>query len=128
DCIFEMTDGVIYTYRGSWCAEGLNTTWECDWRVIGNGGSALWDGAVDVKAVAVDNSEGFISPGVAIAISPPEEIEFTGHRGLIRDFIDHIKGDGDVPQTVCTDNIKSLAMVHAAIESAETGRKVEIEI
>ena len=128
NCIFEMTDGVIYTYRGSWCVEGLNTTWECDWRVIGHGGSALWDGAADVKAIAVDNSEGFISPGVPIAISPPEDIEFTGHRGLIRDFIDHIKGDGDVPQTACTDNIKSLAMVHAAIESAETGRKVEIEI
>jgi hypothetical protein len=29
------------------------------------------------------------------------------------------------PQTVCTDNIKSLAMVHAAIKSAATGRKVK---
>ena len=26
--IFEMTGGIVYTYRGSWCAEGLNTTWE----------------------------------------------------------------------------------------------------
>ena len=47
---------------------------------------------------------------------------------IIRDFIDHIKGEGGVPQTVCTDNIKSLVMVHAAIESAETGKKVKIEI
>jgi hypothetical protein len=28
---------------------------------------------------------------------------------------------------VCTDNIKSLAMVFGAIESAESGRRVEIE-
>ena len=127
-CIFEMTDDVVYNYRGSWCAEGLNTTWECDWRVIGDGGSALWDGAAAVKAEAVDNSDGFIPKGVALDIPVPEDLEFTGHRGLMRDFIDHINGAGDVPQTVCTDNIKSLAMVHAAIESAETGTKVAIEV
>ena len=26
--IFEMSDGLVFTYRGSWCAEGLNTSWE----------------------------------------------------------------------------------------------------
>lgn len=127
-CIFEMSDGVVYNYRGSWCAEGLNTTWECDWRVVGAGGSALWDGAADMKAVAAGPSETFMEAGTSVEISAPPDLEHTGHRGLIRDFIDHIKGEGPVPQTVCTDNIKSLAMVHAAIESAETGCKVNIDI
>ena len=26
--VFEMTDGIVYTYQGSWCAEGCNTPWE----------------------------------------------------------------------------------------------------
>ena len=26
--IFEMSEGLVYTYRGSWCSEGLNTSWE----------------------------------------------------------------------------------------------------
>jgi hypothetical protein len=36
--------------------------------------------------------------------------------------------DGTTPGTICTDNIKSLAMVFSAIESAEQGRPVTIEI
>ena len=27
--LFEMTGGLRYTYRGSWCAEGLGTSWHC---------------------------------------------------------------------------------------------------
>ncbi len=33
--IFEMTGGLRYTYRGSWCSEGKNTSWESDWRAVG---------------------------------------------------------------------------------------------
>ena len=43
--VFEMTGGLVYTYRGSWCSEGLNTTWESDWRIVGTKGSVSWDGA-----------------------------------------------------------------------------------
>ena len=42
--LFEMTGGLRYTYRGSWCAEGLTTSWEADWRAYGPGGGATWDG------------------------------------------------------------------------------------
>src|SRR5689334_6563156 len=33
--VFEMTGGLRFTYRGSWCAEGLHTSWESDWRAVG---------------------------------------------------------------------------------------------
>ena len=26
-CVFEMTQGIVFTYRGSWCAEGCHTSW-----------------------------------------------------------------------------------------------------
>ena len=33
--VFEMTGGLQYTYNGSWCAQGLNTSWHCAWRAFG---------------------------------------------------------------------------------------------
>ena len=125
-CIFEMSDGVVFNFRGSWCSEGFDTSWECDWRVIGETGTAKWDGGDQVKAEAIQKAEGFISERNTIEVPAAEEIQYRGHEGLIRDFIDHIKGDGDLPQTVCTDNIKSLAMVFSAVESAEKGKRVLI--
>ncbi len=40
--IFEMSGGLRYTYRGSWCSEGQHTSWEAEWRAVGPSGSATW--------------------------------------------------------------------------------------
>ena len=50
-----------------------------------------------------------------------------GHLGVMQDFLAAV-GDGSEPETRGTDNIKSLAMVFGAIESAETGRHVPITV
>ena len=124
--IFEMSDGLVYTYRGSWCAEGLNTLWECDWRLIGRDGSITWDGAEAFQAEAVAETGGFRSTYrdlEAPAARPDDKRD--GHAGLIREFVTCLQ-TGETPETVCTDNIKSLAMVFGAIESAEQGRPVDI--
>ncbi len=125
--VFEMTGGLVYTYRGSWCAEGLNTSWECDWRMIGETGSAKWNGGGEFRAQAVNQSEGFMSQlnDVEVPENDPGA-KVGGHNGLIREFIECVR-HGGVPETVCTDNIKSLAMVFGAIESAEKGCEVKIE-
>jgi len=125
--IFEMANGAIYTYRGSWCAEGLPTSWECDWRIIGTKGSAKWDGFQGFQAEAVAGHEGFDRKMEAIGWPAHDPGTKTGgHAGLLREFAECIH-TGKPPETICTDNIKSLAMVFAAIESAETGKRVEIQ-
>ena len=43
------------------------------------------------------------------------------------DFVAAVRS-GSEPETVGRDNIRSLAMVFGAIESAEAGRRVEIVI
>ena len=48
-----------------------------------------------------------------------------GHEGVITEFVDSVL-NGRTPETVCSDNIKSLAMVFGAIESAEQGTPVDI--
>ena len=125
--VFEMTGGIIYTYRGSWCSEGLNTTWECDWRIIGQQGSLTWDGADGFKGERVTVTGSFRSECEEIDVDEPsDEDRVGGHEGLIKDFIDCVQ-KGGTPETVHTDNIRSLAMVFGAIESAETGGPVAIE-
>ncbi len=124
-CVFEMEDGVVLNYRGSLCSEGMNTTWECDWRAIGEKGTIKWDGASDFVGELAGKGDDMILPQNKLDIAVAEELEHVGHAGVIREFLDSLENN-EKPQTICTDNIKSLTMVHAAIESAETGVKVEI--
>jgi predicted dehydrogenase len=124
--IFHMSDDSVYNYRGSWCAEGLNTTWECNWRIIGENGTVIWDGGGNFKAQVVEEKGGFFSKWKDVEIPPHDPGEkVNGHEGLIKEFIRCIR-TGCEPETICTDNIKSLAMVFGAIESAKQDKPVEI--
>jgi predicted dehydrogenase len=123
--IFEMTGGLRYTYRGSWCAEGRITSWESEWRAVGSNGSATWDGHNPPVADVVTGSGGFLSD-VEPRTTPVEEIA-PGIAGSLREFL-HALATGATPMGECHDNIKSLAMVFGAIESAATGRRVAIEV
>jgi predicted dehydrogenase len=125
--IFEMSDGIVYTYRGSWCAPGIGTTWECDWRAVGTRGMVTWDGADAFNAHRVKNTEGFFPPTEEVPVPLPASGPPDGHGDCIRDFIDCVR-TGRVPETICTENIKSLAMVLGATQSAETGKRVPIKI
>ncbi len=122
--IFEMTGGVVFTYRGSWCSEGMNTSWESQWRAIGTKGTVLWNGGDGIKGEYACGDAGFIRKQQPLEIARCE-IEHKGHAGVIREFLDCLK-TGATPQTVCSDNIKSFAMVCAAIESGKTGKRIEV--
>lgn len=124
--IFEMTGGIVFTYRGSWCAEGLNTTWEADWRIICERGSVRWDGADGFWAQAVSATGTFLSALRDVAVPPFDAGDKVGgHAGNIREFVRCVR-EGGTPETVASDNIKSLAMVFSAIESAREGRRVRV--
>ena len=126
NAIFELSDDVIFTYRGSWCAEGARTSWDSAWRVVGAEGTLLWDGADRLSGEAVAGDEGFFRPLKPIEAPPPDDPTRThGHASVLLDFIDSVES-GRVPETVGSDNINSLAMVFAAIESARTRQRVEV--
>jgi len=123
--IFEMTNNVVYTYRGSWCAEGLPTPWEASWRIIEEQGTVTWDGAYAFQAqVVTPGATGFQRETRDVEVPYDRTAKIVaGHAGCIDEFIRCLRS-GELPQTVCTDNIKSLAMVHAAIESAGKGQRI----
>lgn len=124
--IFEMTGGLRYTYRGSWSAEGRHTSWEADWRAVGPHGTATWDGRGAAEAEVITETSGFHSTfeGYTAEIEPDVP---SGIAGSLRDFIRALK-TGSTPMGECHDNIKSLAMVFGAIESAASGKRIAINI
>ena len=124
--IFNLTGGIVYTYRGSWCAEGLSTQWEAEWHIIGTGGSVRWDGEDGFAAQVVHETGGFQSEFRDVELPPYSDLTKTGgHGGVIREFVRCVQ-NGTLPETVCTDNIHSLAMVFGAIESAERRLPVNV--
>ncbi len=125
--IFDLEGGGVFSYRGSWCASGLAMPWECAWRFVGTRGSLAWDGADSLRAeVAGSVRDGLFDEAVAVeipALDPADRID--GHMGVMADFVAALASGGP-PETVGRDNIHSLAMAFGAIESAKTGRRVEI--
>jgi predicted dehydrogenase len=122
--IFEMTGGLRYTYRGSWCSEGRHTSWEGEWRAVGPHGTATWDGTGAPMAEIVADSGGFHARTEARTATVDETMA-RGIAGSLRDFL-HALRTGATPMGECHDNIKSLAMVFGAIESAATGKRITL--
>ncbi|KRA99190.1 oxidoreductase [Devosia sp. Root685] len=128
NAIFEFEDDIVFNYRGSWTAEGANTSWEASWRIVGTRGTLLWDGYDRFEANRVVASGGLLwtpEPFEVPQISDAAQTE--GHASVIADFLDAIEAGG-APETVGSDNIKSLAMVFAAIESAKLKQRISISV
>lgn len=130
NAIFTLRNRAVLTYRGSWCADGLPTSWENSWRIVGTRGSVTWDGEEGFAAEALerpDSKSGLFAVVETLAVPPSDPADrVDGHLGVLRDFVRAV-GDGKEPETVSHQNIASLAMVFGAIESAETGRQVIME-
>lgn len=117
--IFEMSNGIVFTYRGSWCAEGLHTPWESTWRIVGTEGTVLWDGD-SVRCEVVGKAGGFIRKHVTVPPPTPEATNAPSwHAAAIEDFVAAVRS-GKKPETDSADNFHSLRMVLGAAESAET--------
>jgi len=124
-CIFEMTDGVVFTYRASWCGEGFHTSWNGDWRIVGSKGTLLCEKDADPVAEVAVGKDGFHRRIEPVDIAP-SKLSHPGMHGALLELLAFLR-TGKKPQTECHDNIMSLAMVFGAIESAKMGRRVVIE-
>ncbi len=127
--LFKMEGGVVFNYRGSWCADGLKTSWESSWRIVCEQGTLVWDGFDDLRAErSTDKRDKLFDEVEPVAIAALHaEDRIDGHLGVIKDFVAAVQ-KRQAPETSGEDNIKSLAMVFGAIESAKTGSNVTIGI
>ncbi|SDK32333.1 Gfo/Idh/MocA family protein [Nonomuraea jiangxiensis] len=121
--IFEMTGGLRYTFTGSWSAPGGATSWTGSWRAAGSHGTARWDGNGEPTAEAVQGH--VVRPPAPHADPFPGRSRFAGLAEGLEEFVTGLRS-GRAPQGECHDNIRSLAMVTAALESVRTGTRVPI--
>lgn len=124
--IFEMTGGLLYTYRGSWCSEGHHTSWEAEWRAVGPHGTAIWDSRGEPSAEIVVGMEGFHRQTETRRVEGIVDRP-SGIAGSLRDFLFSLE-TGKTPMGECHDNIWSLAMVCSAIQSAASRQRVTITV
>ena len=127
--LFNLEGGIVFNYRGSWCADGARTSWESSWRIVCERGTLIWDGFDDLWAErATPTREGIFDVPERVTIPALHaEDKIGGHLGVITDFLEALRTRSQ-PETTGSDNIKSLAMVFAAIESATSGERVKIRI
>jgi predicted dehydrogenase len=111
--VFEMTGGLRYVYHGSWCAPGAETSWNGQWRLSAATGSATWNGD-EAPQLDADVTPGeFTDPG-------------DGINGSLATFVAALDG-GPTPMGEVHENVLSLVMVEAAVESATTGARVQVD-
>ncbi|ACQ79406.1 oxidoreductase domain protein [Beutenbergia cavernae DSM 12333] len=115
--VFEMAGGARFSYHGSWCAPGAETSWNASWRIGGALGTVTWDG--ETAPVVDDGDDG--GPHAVTSAAPSE-----GIAAALAAFLAALAG-GTTPSGEIHENVRSLAMVEAAVESARTGERVRLD-
>jgi predicted dehydrogenase len=110
--LLTMDSGTSVSYSGNWASFGPETSWDADWEFVGDTGRLLWTGAGLTL-------ERWGEPPISLELSDPVD----GQVALVREFVSAIAA-GTQPPTHAGDNIASLAIVFAAVESAMTGEVI----
>jgi len=116
--VFRYADGLVATHTSCGCAVGSQTGWNGDWRIEGPKGSIDWsnDG---IRHSWLHRTENPVNEQITpLEVPPAEQAMFDEFFGAIR--------DNRQPECSAEDNLGSLAMVFAAIQSAKEGRPVQL--
>lgn len=134
--IVRMEDDVLINYFGSWVSQGWETTWDGDWRIECTEGELHWDNN-EVNVIAQNPVVSVFQEGMleksyygtanrGILKVDPIEMPCEERKYSLMEFFKAIEEDRE-PETSGRDNIKSFAMVVAAVESSKTNRKIDIK-
>lgn len=118
--LITMDDGALVSYLGNWAAFDRETSWNGDWEIVGDRGRIVRAGG-DCTDAEITVHEWGKDPET-ISLRPMEE---GGQLGLLEAFAVAV-ASGIQPETAAADNVNSLGIVFGAVESAETGRVVQL--
>lgn len=123
---FETNDGTMISYTGSWVARRPHTGWDGSWEVHGTYASILWD---DNRVLIYPHEnvigdtvfyKGAIERANDILEVPLDNIDAEERYFTMKEFVTSIK-ENRQPETYGEDNVRSLALVLAAVESTKRG-------
>jgi predicted dehydrogenase len=120
---FEMSDGSLFVYNGTWNARGLPTYWNSEWRIGAQHGSATWDGKGDPVLGTEDEEETARLQGAVDAETAPEPDQIAAS---LVECVSALR-EGCTPMCEIHENLLSFAMVEAAVAAVESGGRVEID-
>jgi predicted dehydrogenase len=107
--VMDMTDGSKACYEGNCSEAGMSNSWHQEYYR-----AECECGAVVLGA---DNAVRVVRDGKTIERVPAVSADPHGHQTIIRDFLNWLDG-GLEPETSLDDNVKSMAMVFAAIDAS----------
>lgn len=119
-----LGDGVHLSYRGSWVAEGQQTDHNGHWRIVGSKGSLLYERGAPPRVELAGDRDGLVR-GVVEVPTPVPALPLVHQAGALDAFVRAVRGEAAAP-TSAADNVETLALVFAAIDSAKTGRRVPV--
>ena len=114
---FGFESGLVATHVANGAAVGSRTTYNGDWRIEGPGGSLDWEGDKLFHSHLHRTDETVDRREIGLDKTAP------GDQAMLDEFFSAIR-DNRAPECGARDNLKSLAMVFAAIQSARENREV----
>lgn len=117
ELLLEAGEGLpVVAYSGTWAARGPDTSWTAAWEIDGERGALLWDGdRVELLPAGRGRRR-----RVKLLKAPAE-----GRLGVLAELTAAVRERRE-PETSGRDNLRTLALVLAAIESAKSGLPVEL--
>jgi predicted dehydrogenase len=127
--VFTTESGAVVTYNGTWVNRGAPTTWDGSWTVHGTRGGLEWaDNRIMLWPETVFDTvfqPGMLERGDTMDV-PPVHLEFEDRAGSLHEFARALDERRE-PDTSARDNLRSLALVLGAVESARTGREIDLD-
>lgn len=120
---FEMSDGSLFVYNGTWNARGLPTYWNSEWRIGAQLGSATWDGKGVPVLGTEDEAETARLQAAVDAETAPEPDQIAAS---LVECVSALR-EGRTPMCEIHENLLSFAMVEAAVAAVERGERVEVD-
>jgi predicted dehydrogenase len=112
----------VVSYRGSWISAATTTPWAGDWRLEFEHGEIYWTNRDDDAT----HDKVLIRPrGGKSRSATLRAMQWTGGWGTLTEFADAVRS-GREPETSGRDNLGTIALMDAAVESSARHEPVGI--
>jgi predicted dehydrogenase len=116
--LITFDDGTVVTYSGSWVSTAPQTNWAGEWQIECEGG--------EIIATSRGEKPDYVAIrplGKRLRSLKLPDVPLTDRNGTLAAFVKAVQ-TGEEPETSGRKNLKTLALMLAAVESAHTGQPV----
>lgn len=119
--VMRMTNDLVGHYEGNGLEAGWQNSWHREYyRIEGQEGTVVLDSDDIVKVFRHTRTDGLQTEEIPLVTT-----EWEGHNAIVDQFLKWLDGSPE-PPTVLSDNIKSAAMLFAAVDASQTNQAVDV--